>query len=454
MAERCEGFLRKLSVGIALSSIGVGFLVMLGWFFDVGFLKSVFPGMVTMKFNTSLSFILTGISLLILLLEHLRKKFIWAVRLCCSVAALIGLLTFFEYILNIDFGIDQFFFREPEGAVFTVYLGRMAILTAIAFFLINIALLLSVKETKLKIYIAQVFALIAGLLSYQSLIGYVFGVKILLILHHDFTAMALHTALLFFLLAGGVLSVCSGYGFMRLFCSNTSAGIMMRRLFPVSIILPPLFGWVKFVSERAGLISNEIGISFVAISNSIVFLVFLWMSVRSVFQTDIKRQQAENKIKQSEEEWNKTFNSITDFIFILDNENHITKANRAFFDVIKAKPEDVIGRKCFEIMHKTNQPWPMCPHQKTLQDNKTHTEEVDDPNIGIPILVTISPIFNENGKLLGSVHIAKDISAIKNTEKELRKKMNELESFNSIAVGRELDMIQLKKRIKELEEQA
>jgi len=44
------------------------------------------------------------------------------------------------------------------------------------------------------------------------------------------------------------------------------------------------------------------------------------------------------------------------------------------------------------------------------------TEEIDDPYIGFPLLVTCSPFFHDDGRLMGSVHIARDISQQKKAE--------------------------------------
>jgi len=106
----------------------------------------------------------------------------------------------------------------------------------------------------------------------------------------------------------------------------------------------------------------------------------------------------------------------------------------------------------FSGLAKSKKPWPGCPFEKTRLDKGTHTEEVDDPEIGIPLLITTSPIFNETGEFLGSVHIAKNITVLKNTEAELQKKFYDLERFQKIAVDRELRMKELKEKIKELEE--
>ena len=42
----------------------MGALVLVGWVFDVAALKSVVPGLTTMKFNTALCFLLAGAALI------------------------------------------------------------------------------------------------------------------------------------------------------------------------------------------------------------------------------------------------------------------------------------------------------------------------------------------------------------------------------------------------------
>ncbi|MCX5700521.1 MAG: PAS domain S-box protein [Candidatus Omnitrophica bacterium] len=146
------------------------------------------------------------------------------------------------------------------------------------------------------------------------------------------------------------------------------------------------------------------------------------------FAIDItERKFSEDKISNANKEWYETFNSISDFVFILSKESVITKVNKSMLDALQLKEKDVLGRKCFEIVHKKDCPWPGCPHQRTIKDKEAHTEEVFDPGLGLPLLVSTSPIFNDKREFIGSVHIAKDISSIKNKEEELKKAKEELE---------------------------
>ncbi|MFH1654870.1 MAG: PAS domain S-box protein, partial [Pseudomonadota bacterium] len=160
---------------------------------------------------------------------------------------------------------------------------------------------------------------------------------------------------------------------------------------------------------------------------------------------------AEEKIKESAKEWQNTFDSIADFIFILDKDHTIRRANKVFLDFLKLKQEEVIGRKCYELIHKSDKPWKLCPHAMTMRDNKVHTEEVDDPVLGIPLLVSTFPMFDAKGEITGSVHIARDITDIKKAKDEMKERLHDLEVFHKMAVDRELMMVELKKRVAELE---
>ena len=125
--------------------------------------------------------------------------------------------------------------------------------------------------------------------------------------------------------------------------------------------------------------------------------------------------------------WDTIFNSISDAIFVADENNNILKANAAFAKLLNKKSEDIIGKKCYELVHKSKAPWPQCPFEKSKRDGLVHVEEVNDPAIGMPLLVTTSPIFNPAGNLIGVVHVSKEITILKDTEARLKKQQMALE---------------------------
>ncbi len=161
-------------------------------------------------------------------------------------------------------------------------------------------------------------------------------------------------------------------------------------------------------------------------------------------------KRLETELKRALTDWDRTFDSMPDMVFIQDMDFRIMKCNKAFADAVKMRPEEIIGRKCYELLHKRDSPWPECPFEKTRKDSLCHTQEVNDPAIGLPLLVTTSPMLDDQGKLIGSVHIAKDISGIKKIYMDLEQKVRDLQQFQKITLGRETKMIELKKEIEEL----
>ncbi len=132
-----------------------------------------------------------------------------------------------------------------------------------------------------------------------------------------------------------------------------------------------------------------------------------------------ERRRAEEKIRQAAQEWRTTFDSITDSVSIQDKAYKIVRVNKNFANAFKMTPQELIGKTCFQLVHGTKEPPPNCPHTKTMENKKPFTEEFFDPHLGAYLEVSTSPILNDKGEVVGSVHIAKDITERKQNEEKL-----------------------------------
>ena len=141
-----------------------------------------------------------------------------------------------------------------------------------------------------------------------------------------------------------------------------------------------------------------------------------------------ERQKIQDELVDASRQWSNTFNTISDFISVHNKDMKILRANKALCDFVGKDAEKLIGQHCYEIMHGTKEPWPKCPHVEALKSGKVTTFEVNDPHIGKPLLVTCSPFFNGDGNLVGTVHVARDISQQKFAEEEKEKLIAELQS--------------------------
>ena len=142
--------------------------------------------------------------------------------------------------------------------------------------------------------------------------------------------------------------------------------------------------------------------------------------IQTLCQDVTERNRAEELIKKTSEEWGRTFDAITELVFVADRNYRIVRANKKLCEALKKKPEELLGKRCYEVVHGTEEPWPDCPYKRTLETKEATSAEINDPNLGMLLLVTNSPIFDERGELVQCVHVAKDISERREALERLR----------------------------------
>ncbi len=289
-----DGELRQLARVLSGVLVLLGGMVLLGWWLGIPALKGVLPNSPTMKANTALCFILTGLSLFLLVpgpLESGWKK--WTSTACASGVVLLSTLTLLQYLLGWDLHIDQALASDVPMSPATSHPGRMAPNTALCFLLCGVALLTLEVKTKLVGWPAQYFALLAGLTAVVGLLGYIYGRREFYGWHRY--GMALHTALGFILLSLGMLAARPGSGLMTGITRDSAGGLLARRLLLPTVALPVLLGWLTMAGYRAGYYDLPFAASLLALG-SIVLLAGL------VAATTVVLNHAESRQRQGEEE--------------------------------------------------------------------------------------------------------------------------------------------------------
>ena len=115
------------------------------------------------------------------------------------------------------------------------------------------------------------------------------------------------------------------------------------------------------------------------------------------------------------------FNSVPDLIAAIDPQHRIVQANRAMAERLGLTPAKCVGLTCYRAMHGTDCPPDECPHAKLLADGRQHTGEVFEERLGGDFLVTCSPLTDQEGNLVGSVRLARDITERNRSEVEIRR---------------------------------
>jgi PAS domain S-box-containing protein len=122
----------------------------------------------------------------------------------------------------------------------------------------------------------------------------------------------------------------------------------------------------------------------------------------------------------SGKEWELTFNAVSDPIFVMDTEMRILRANRSLADTLGAAPDELVGRKCHAAIHGASKPPVYCPYSKFLMNGREHFAESYEERLKGYYQFSVSPIYGKAGRLLGSVHVARNVTERKRTEEALR----------------------------------
>jgi len=291
-----------------------GAVALIGWFFDIPVLKSISPDFVAIKANTAICFILIGLSLWLSQAKRADNRLCRRIaRTCAFVVFLTGFLTFWQYLLGWDFGIDQLLFEEPASAILTSSPGRMAFNTSIIFVIISIALFLTGFETVLFSYLAHLLVIPAGIITLLSFVGYLYGATPLYIGLKFSTAMAIHTCVLFLMSCIACLFARPRQGLMKNISSDNYGGLVFRRILPVVIFVPLVLGGLKIYGERTKWFSNEFGVSLVATSNLVVVSLFVYILSVYLNRLDAKRKHAEQRQTETLEQLEKTNSQLSEF---------------------------------------------------------------------------------------------------------------------------------------------
>ncbi len=132
-----------------------------------------------------------------------------------------------------------------------------------------------------------------------------------------------------------------------------------------------------------------------------------------------ERKKTEEILLQSKQDWENTFNTITDMITVHDKDYNIIRANKAA-EKLLGLPFLVGENKCFKYYHGAENPLPGCPSCSCLNTGEAANFEIHEPHLNMYLEIRAIPRFDSNNKLVGLIHVVRDITERKKMEDRLQ----------------------------------
>ena len=447
-------------------TILISVVVMLGgWGLNIASLRSLLPGLATMKFNTALGLGACGAALWLLGPEvyGLKRRIGQGFAI---VAVIIGALTLLEYAFAWDLGIDKWIIFDKSARVANTWPGRPSPNSALAILLIGMALLMLDREGVCGRRLAEWFGLATGLIAYIALLGYIYGVQGLYSIF-AYSTLALHTAIALLALSIGVLLARSTSSLLQVVGAADAGSIMARRLLPTALLIPPLLGWLLLLGERADWYNYEFGLALFSTALVVIFSMLIWVNANSLYIIDRRRWQAQEDLRRANEDLESRVSARTEELakaneILHDEVAERERAEAKFHNLLKSAPDAIVtvdgegrivlvsqqaekyfGYSSDELHGQSIEiliPEDLRKKHITHRANYLSTPRTRYMGIGLellgkrkdgstfPVEISLSPLQTDEGCLVTSV--IRDITERKQAEVSLRNYAAQLESVN------------------------
>jgi len=181
-------------------------------------------------------------------------------------------------------------------------------------------------------------------------------------------------------------------------------------------------GWSLVFMERPGIVSNYrwFGVLTTSVFGSLLLFFF------NVLLNKDKALEAARNLFKAKDDWERTFDAVQDLIVIIDNDQRIVRVNGLMAQRLGIGKEEVIGRHCYDLLQCKGQ-LHACPHKRMLASEKASTESWFDNCLNGHFVVTVAPVYAQNGAFEASVHVMHDVSELKSMEQSVKEYAQRLE---------------------------
>jgi PAS domain S-box-containing protein len=389
----------------------LGGLVVAGWLTVAVALVQVMPGMPPMQYNTALGFMICGAALLAATLDLRRPT-----ALLGGLAAVLGLATLFENLFQRNLGIDDLLV-ETYLLTGVSDPGRMAPNSALALSLIGLALLvLAWRPASRSWHLWPAFlGSIVVALGTAALVGYAADVP-QAYGWGNFNRMALHTAIGFSLLGGGIV----GLAWNSALSESADTPEWLPSLSAVAVTTVTLCMW--FALNGGG--ERQSAIATITLLTGLLSALLLARALRAgqiarrharslesahlTLQLEMDtRMRAEETMLQLAA----IVESSNDAIFGTTLDGLIQNWNHAAEQLYGYSRHEVLG-KHVSLVHAEQLKDADLLGRIAAGERVSRLETINLTKDGrkIDVSMTISPILNRTGEIVGASTIARDIT--------------------------------------------
>ncbi|MBL7856357.1 MAG: PAS domain S-box protein [Cyclobacteriaceae bacterium] len=236
--------------------------------------------------TTAFGFLLLSIAILFFHTATLNKRHIaYVLTLLCFC---IGALRLIGEQYKWFFQIDQLIFANKISDEISFGMqDRMAPSSALNFIILSLALFTQ-NTPKPNHFVSQGLATIACLISWFSILGYMYRVPEFYG-EIPFFPMAVHTAGGFVLLSCALITTHPDRAFCYVMFGPYQGSVLGRSLLPGIFLIPVVLGYIRLWGHWLNIVSTEFGVALLMVSLTLIFATGLLLAMRLLNKHDEKQ---------------------------------------------------------------------------------------------------------------------------------------------------------------------
>jgi PAS domain S-box-containing protein len=435
---------RAANVAVA----GIVLAAAVGWVVDSDLLRTFGADFPALQLSSAIAFLIAAAALDSIQVGGARGA--RRARVGAAAVAVIAALMLAGHALGIRAGLDLAFLGLARGGTHVPVL--MPVASALALELVAGAIFVATcrapwTEVANRVAAAALLGIallaIVGL-SFRLLLAY--GVAPLF-------GMALPDAIAFLLIGVSLLAGRPDSWLADLVTAERPGAVMSRWLLPAAIIVPILAHLAQLFAQQVGVVDEPLGQGLlVLLTVAGLGALTLWIG-HALDRMNARRLRAEHAMRAAYDELdarvvertaalerataalserNRLFATITgstsDLIFAKDVAGRLLMVNAAYLAAIGRAEVDVIGRTSLELATDLEAGRAKADHDRVVVESGrslTVEEVFPGPSAGRTYLTTKSPLRDEEGRIVGLVAVATDITERKRAERALEALLSE-----------------------------
>lgn len=138
--------------------------------------------------------------------------------------------------------------------------------------------------------------------------------------------------------------------------------------------------------------------------------------VKSVLTQATNRLRLRQQSMKAARLWQQTFDAVPDMVAVLDRNFKVLRLNSAAVNLIGMKEKEALGQGYCTLIQQEREP-KCCDVFKNAIDNGIgYSSEMPFEMLGGYYHVTVSPMRDMEGEIIGAVHVARDVTELKRAE--------------------------------------